>query len=172
MRAISFFTVLLLFSISIVAQSSKPRFDDYSVPLIRTKLHPPKWMVVGSSGEPRDERGKMVSPTEVNFAGRYFIAAHSLGTGARYYSLTDLGNGRELGFLDRFITHEGTGKAADGRYYLKLIESLPASRLLKVRFESDPFRGKQPRRCYERFFEMTGRTLRPVGKIYTCQLTD
>ncbi len=75
---------------SIPAQGNLPRFEDYEVSLHRGKTHLPKWIRRVSEGEWRDDLGKLVESPQVNFAGKYFVAAHSCGTGCRYYTMTDL----------------------------------------------------------------------------------
>src|SRR5438128_1660159 len=85
-------------------QESLPRFEEYRVPLYRGAIHRPKWIHHGSTGEWRDRLEKLVDEPEINFAGKYFIAIHSCGTGCAYYTLTDLSSGRDLNLLDDFST--------------------------------------------------------------------
>ncbi|HEV8525600.1 MAG TPA: hypothetical protein VGQ71_13975, partial [Terriglobales bacterium] len=89
------FLVLFVLSTSLRADVL-PQFEDYEVPLYRGAIHPPKWIRHVAGDEWRDDLGKTVDPPEVNFAGRYFIAMHSCGTGCRYYTLTDLSSSRDI----------------------------------------------------------------------------
>ena len=92
-----------------LAAQSWPRFKDYEVPLYKSAIHRPKWIRHVKGDEWRDDLNKLVDPPEVNFAGKYFVAGHSCGTGCRYYTMTDLASGREL------VRPEVPARAASGR---------------------------------------------------------
>jgi len=170
-RFAQIFTLCLLvvfFTISTFSQNKKPSFDDYPAKLYTGKIHRPTWMRIVNAGEWRDERNKLVESPSVNFAGRYHIAVHSLGTGARFYSITNLSSGRELKILDRFATTEQTPKSKNGQHYLKVLGNYANSRLLAVRYESnDPDQIAEA--CYERFFLLEQERLRSLKKVYRCK---
>src|SRR5437763_8013908 len=115
-------TILLLISLICIvpgatfAQQALPRFEDYKAPVYRASAHPPKW-IRHNGNEWRDNLGKLVESPQINFAGKYFIAVHSCGTGCRYFTLTDLSSGRDLKVLDIFATAEPPPKTRDGHLY-------------------------------------------------------
>lgn len=114
--------IVTVYSIAVSAQSKKTtRFEDYKVSVFKGKIRSPKWITKVSENEWRDELGKLVVPPEINFAGKYFVAAHSCGTGCRYYTMTDVTNGRELKLLDNFTTAEPPPKTSDGHEYLSVL---------------------------------------------------
>jgi len=107
-----------------------PRFEDYAVAPYRGQIHAPKWIRHVGGDEWRDNLGKLVDPPEINFAGKYFIAVHSCGTGYRYYTLTDLSSGRALDVLNDFATTEPPPKTRDGHQYIADLISRANSKML------------------------------------------
>ena len=97
--------LMCVFAPSSAAQSS-PRFEDYQVPVYTGAIHQPKWIRYHGSDGWRDNLGKLVEEPGVNFAGKYFVSAHSCGTSCRYYTMTDLSSGRELHVLEDFDSAE------------------------------------------------------------------
>ena len=67
--------LLIICVLSIPAQKDLPRFENHEVSLYKGKVHLPKWISRISEGEWRDDLGKLVESPEVNFAGKYFVAA-------------------------------------------------------------------------------------------------
>jgi hypothetical protein len=153
-----FLLIICVFSIS--AQDNLPRFEDYAVSLYQGNTHLPKWIRRGSNDEWRDDLGKLVDSPEVNFAGKYFIAAHSCGTGCRYYTLTDLSSGRELKALDHFTTAEPPPKTSDGYEYLTILYYRANSKLLVAQYLVDLKRGRE--QCRERDFLFENGKLKPI----------
>lgn len=152
----------------IFALSQRPRFNDSRVHAYQGKIHLPKWARHVQGTEWRDALGKGVGPPSVNFAGKYYIAGHSLGTGARYYTLTDLSTGRELSFLDKFATTEDSLQSSNGMHYLITLDSQRTSRLLRVRFQQITW-GADLGSCHERYFLLNEEKLLAVGaKSYRC----
>ena len=137
-----------------------PRFEDHEVPLYRGAVHPPAWIRHVGGDEWRDGLGKLVGPPEINFAGKYFIAVHSCGTGCRYYTLTDLSSGRDLDLLEMFAAAEPTPKTRDGREYITELFSRPNSRLLVAQYYIGSGQGNEE--CRERVFLFDGGKLKPV----------
>jgi hypothetical protein len=148
-------------------QKNSPRFEDYKISLFKGKIHTPKWIKKISDGEWRDDLGKLVESPEVNFAGKYYVAAHSCGTGCRYYTMTDLSSGRELELLDNFASTEPLPKTSDGRQYLTILYYRYNSRLLIAQYLVDFDSEKE--KCRERAFLFEGGKLKPITKIkYKC----
>ena len=139
-----------------------PRFEDYEVPLYRGPIHPPKWIHHGTGGEWRDKLEKLVEPPEINFAGKYFIAVHSCGTGCRYYTLTDLSSDSDLNLLESFTTAEPVPKTRDGHEYMTELFSRPNSRMLVAQYDVDVRREKH--QCRERVFLFKDKKLEPITK--------
>jgi len=140
-------TILLMFStltLRLTAQSS-PTFDDYKVAVYTGAMHWPKWIRRVGDDEWRDELDKLVEPPVVNFAGRYFVAVHSCGTGCRYYTMTDLSSGRELRLLKNF-------RVAD-------LLTRANSKLLVAQYHVNSPRGEE---CRERAFLFDGKLIKPL----------
>jgi hypothetical protein len=157
----------LLLACAPLAAGDPPRFEDFRVPLYDGTVHPPQWI------QPMerwwaDELGKRVEAPVINFAGRYFIAAHSCGTGCRYYTMTDLSTGRESRLLDGFATPEPAPKTRDGREYLTTLFSRAGSRMLIAQYHVDF--GKEREECRERVFLLEGNRLKPItGTRHGCR---
>lgn len=163
---------VLVLTTSTIGQSRLPSFSNYPTVKYRGRVHKPKWIRQAKTGEWRDSLNKLVSQPHVNFAGKYFVSGHSLGTGARYYSMTDLSTGRELTLLDRFTTGEPTPKLRDGREFLTVIYVRPKSRLIVAQYLVDYMKNPDPE-CRERSFVFEARRLRPVTKVsYRCRKID
>jgi hypothetical protein len=156
----------------VIAQTKLPQFSDYPVKVYRGKIHKPKWLHRGSEGEWRDSQNKLVGDPVVAFAGRYHVGAHSLGAGARYYSLTDLSTGRESNALYRFATSEPIPRLRDRREFLTLIYTRPNSRLIVAQYLIDYTMTSIPE-CRERSFLFENGKIRPISKtIYRCRKLD
>lgn len=143
------------------AQKALPRFEDYQVPVYRGATRPPKWIRhIGNVW--RDNLGKLVEPPEINFAGKYFIVAHSCGTGCRYYTLTDLSLGRDLKVLGMFTTAEPPPKTRDGQSYLTELFSRPNSKMLVAQYHIELRQSGEE--CRERVFMFEGVRLKPATR--------
>ena len=152
--------VLVLFCLTLqVTGQSSPRFEDYEVTIYTGTIHRPKWIRHVGADEWRDELGKLIEPPEVNFAGRYFIASHSCGTGCRYYTMTDLSSGRELNLLKDFDAAEPRPKTRKGYSYITILVTRANSKLLVAQYRVDSPRGEE---CRERAFVLEGQKITPV----------
>lgn len=155
------FVILLSCFLSVAAQDARPRFDDYKVSHYQGRVHVPKWIQRSSSGEWRDDAGKLVDPPEVNFAGKYYIGAHSCGTGCRYYTMTDLSSGRELKALFPFSTAEPLPKTHDGFEYLTTLHYQADSEMIIAQYLIDL---GQRSECRERAFLFRNARIKPITK--------
>ena len=161
-----FLVLLLVLPISALGQ--RPRFGEHPVSMYEGKLHFPKWCRHVQGTEWRDGQNKLVEPPSINFAGKYYVAGHSLGAGARYYTLTDLTSGRELSVLDRFATTEGSPELPNGMHYLVSLTSRQTSSLLRVRFQQENWAADSGQ-CFERYFLFRDKKLLAVGdRRYRC----
>jgi hypothetical protein len=157
--------ILLCLTPSLAAQSS-PRFEDYEIAVYTGTIHRPKWIRRVRGDEWRDNIGKLVEPPEINFAGKYFVAVHSCGTGCRYYTMTDLSSGRELNLLNDFGAAEPPPKTREGYPYVTNLVTRANSKLLVAQYRIDSPRGEE---CRERAFVFDGDKLTPTtGTRRTC----
>ncbi len=165
MNALVAIAVFFLVAPSLAAQNLS-RFEDYETSVYAGTIHRPKWIRHVSGDEWRDNIGKLVAPPEVNFAGKYFVAVHSCGTGCRYYTMTDLSSGRELKLLNDFGAAEPPPKTREGYAYVTDLITRASSKLLVAQYRIDSPRGEE---CRERAFVLDGDTLRPAtGRRRTC----
>lgn len=137
-----------------------PRFDDYKVQVYSGQIHLPGWISHVGDDEWRDNLDKLVEPPKVNFAGKYFAAVHSCGTGCRYYTLTDLSDGRELNLLSDFTAAEPPPKTSEGYTYITDLVTRADSKLLIAQYHVDLPRGEE---CRERAFVLEGEKITPVS---------
>jgi len=149
----------LILSCAPLAAAGPPRFEDFAVPLYDGTVHPPQW-IRQAERLWTDEHGKRVEAPVINFAGKYFIAAHSCGTGCRYYTMTDLSTGGESRLLEGFATAEPAPKTRDGREYLTVLFGRSGSRMLIVQYHIDF--GKEKEECRERVFLLEKDRLKPI----------
>jgi hypothetical protein len=150
----------ILFGGAFAQEAGLPRFEDYEVSPYREAIRPPKWIRHVGDDEWRDNLGKLVEPPEINFAGKYFVAVHSCGTGCRYYTLTDLSSGRDLDVLDMFATAEPPPKTREGHEYMTELFSRPYSKMLVAQYHVELRQGSQE--CRERAFLFEDGRLKPI----------
>src|SRR6185437_16974081 len=89
-----------------VKPSRQFSFEQFYVPLYRGPLKIPEDVHKDAEGVWRDSSEKGVADLEVNFAGEYYLSAHSCGTSCRYYTLNDLRSGREFSDVSMFDAGE------------------------------------------------------------------
>jgi hypothetical protein len=157
-KSITPLLILLGVALQLTGQTP-PRFEDYEVVIYRGTIHGPKWIRRVADDEWRDEVGKLVAPPEINFAGKYFVALHSCGTGCRHYTMTDLSSGKELDLLKDFGAAESPPKTRDGHPYITDLLTRANSRLLVAQFRVESPRGEE---CRERAFILEGVKITPV----------
>jgi hypothetical protein len=155
-------STLLLITSTLTAQSRHlPQFEDYQVPLYRGEIRLPRWIRHVARNEWRDELNKLVIPPEINFAGRYFLAVHSCGTGCRYYTMTDLSTGLDLDEVLRdFTTAEPPPRTREGYPYITDLFSRPNSRMLIAQYHIEISEGNEE--CRGRVFVFENERLRPI----------
>ena len=143
-------TILATFLSSSCAQTSKlrPAFQDYPAEIYQGKFHFPEGLykeeapdeirdVTGETAIWRNEYGKRVNPSEINFAGKYFLFANSCGTGCRYYDMTDLSTGKDMPTISMFdATETRYMKTKGGHVCVTFLDTRPDSRLVTARCES------------------------------------
>ena len=151
--------IIFCVSTSLGAQTSL-QFKDYEVPVYSGAIHRPKWISRIADDEWRDKSGKLVDPPEVNFAGKYFVAVHSCGTGCRYYTMTDLSSGRELDVLKDFDAAEPPPKTLEGYPYVTDLVTRANSKMLVAQYRVDSPVGEE---CRERAFVLDGDKLTPLS---------
>lgn len=112
----------------------------------------------------RDEFGKPASQPRVNFAGEYFLAAHSCGTCCRYYTLSDLRTGHEVDQVSMFDAGDPTPVTKDGHTYVPILLFRPDSRLLLVQYELDLCIPAERSRCRQRYFVFEDGHFRAISR--------
>ena len=151
---------------------STRNFADYPAAAYTGSLRIPSYYVRDAGGVWRDDMGKQVAPVAINFAGRYYIGLHSCGTGCRYFTLSDLSNGRDSKALDMFSSHGGEPtRTKDGRSYVTELIAHPESTMLVARYHIDGSAAHTPE-CRERIFVLTddGQNVAPItGTIQGCR---
>ena len=153
-------TLLMFFALTLHATAqSAPRFEDYTVAVYTGTMQWPKWIRRVGDDEWRDELNKLVEPPVVNFAGKYFVAVHSCGTGCRYYTMTDLSSGRELNLLKDFGAAEAPPKTREGYPYVTDLLTRANSKLLVAQYHVNSSRGEE---CRERAFLFDGKLIIPL----------
>lgn len=158
MELISLLLMFVGLTLQLAGQTS-PRFEDYEVAIYRGSFHEPKWIRRVADEEWRDELGKLVERPKINFAGRYFVAVHSCGTGCRYYTMTDLSSGRELNILKDFGAAEPPPTTREGYLFITELVTRANSKLLIAQFHIDSLRGEE---CRERAFKLEDEKITPL----------
>jgi hypothetical protein len=154
------------------ADKSSPKFADYPAAAYTGSLHIPSYYVREAGGLWRDDMGKQVAPVAISFAGKYYIGLHSCGTGCRYFTLSDLSNGRDSKALDMFSSDGGEPtKTRDGRTYVTELIAHPESTMLIARYYIEPsaFHSAE---CRERIFVLRddGQSATPItGTMLGCR---
>jgi hypothetical protein len=111
-----------------------------------------------------DEAGKPAFAPHVNFAGEYYLAAHSCGTCCRYYTLNNLRTGGEIRQISVFDADDATPPAKDGHTYVPILFFKPDSRLLIVQYELDPCGPGENNQCRQRYFVFEDGRFRSISK--------
>ena len=116
-----------------------------------------------SKGAWRDDSDKLVEDPEVNFAGDYYLAAHSCGTSCRYYTLDNLRSGREVKSVSMFDAAEPLPARKTGTY-VPILFFKPDSRLLIVQYELDLSPPVEHNPCRQRYYVFENGRFRSLSK--------
>jgi len=154
-------TSYVLFSIALFGSACQSgaqeqgaiHFDQFPVEVYRGHLKIPQEFHKDSEGNWRDEAGKPASRPHVNFAGEFYLAAHSCGTCCRQYTLNNLRTGSEVSEISTFDAADSSPHVTkDGRTYVPILFFKPGSKLLVVQYELDPCTSADKNECRQRYF--------------------
>jgi hypothetical protein len=147
------------------------QFDQFQVDVYRGHLEIPREFHKDRDGLWVDESGKPALAPRVNFAGEYYLAAHSCGTCCRYYTLNNLQTGGQISQVSIFDAGDPTPTTKDGRTYVPILFFKPDSRLLIVQYEFDLCTPVKHNKCRQRYFifedgrfRSLSKTLRPCAR--------
>ncbi|GEM_PF-2008493 len=116
---------------SAVTNISSDLFKEYLVSVYQGQIIPPEGYIQKDDIW-FDDLGKAVNPPVINFAGSYNISSHSCGSGCRYYTLTNLTNGKDFSeIFANFVSGQENNTAIN--YFIELV-SKPDSNLLLARY--------------------------------------
>lgn len=143
----------LIFSFSVWAEGSdkKSKFSDYSMSIyVGRTIIPAYYVKTGDAW--RDDMAKGVDPPIINFAGRYHVGLRSCGAECRYYTLSDLSNGRDSKALDMFSSDgEKPTRTKDGRPHVTDLLTRPGSAMLIAQYHIEAS-AEHSAECRERAF--------------------
>jgi hypothetical protein len=168
-RLVHFFTLLAFVLAGARAAKSQPRqyqFEQFPVQVFKGRIQTPKGVHKESTGEWRDENGKMINDLAVNFAGEYWLIAHSCGTGCRGYSLLNLRTGADVHAIRMFDSGEPRPVTSDGHPYLTVLYTRRDSRLLIAEYHLDFGDPNRQETCRQRYYLLEGHHLRPLSKTF------
>ncbi len=158
---------LLCVSSELLAAQNAPRsvrFEQFPVEVYHGRAKIPGEFHKDSQGDWNDEMGKPASRPRVNFAGEYYLAAHSCGTCCRYYTLDSLRTGAGINQVRMFDAGDSPPVTRDGHAYVPILFSKPNSTLLVVQYELDPCAPEDRNLCRERYFVLKGGELKAILK--------
>jgi hypothetical protein len=145
------------------------RFDQYPAQLYRGRRVVPREFHKNPDGSWQDESGKPASQPAINFAGEYYLAAHSCGTCCRYYTLDNLRQGGAVKQVGMFDATDPSPLTRDGRTYVPILFFRPDSNLLLVQYELDLCTPVVHNECRQRFFVFeNGRFKAISGTLQHC----
>lgn len=147
--------ILLIPFTPLGAQIGAPaiQFGQFPANVYRGHIKIPREFHKDSDGLWVDESGHPSFPPHINFAGEYFLAAHTCGTCCRYYTLNNLRTGGEVKNVSMFDAGDPTPLTKDGRTYVPILFYKPDSSLLVVQYELDLCTTTvQKKQCRQRYF--------------------
>ena len=149
------------------------QYGQFPVKIYEGPIRIPTYVSKVSDGEWRDENYKLVEPPEVNFAGEYYLSAHSCGTSCRYYQLTNLRTGSEVDQISMFNAGEPLPQTKDRHDYLPILLHRPDSKLLIVQYLIDPIKTADKSHCRQRYFVFDGGRITAISKTFlSCTRED
>ncbi len=148
------------------AQTRAPAiaFDQFPVQVFDGKIKLPPEFHKDSDGSWKDELGKPASAPGVNFAGEYYLAAHSCGTCCRFYTLDNLRTRARIDQIKMFDAAEPAPTTKDGHTYIPILYSKPGSRLLVVQYELDLCTPAEENLCRQRYYVLEDGRLKAISK--------
>ena len=147
-------------------QTREFQFEQFPAKVYQGPVKIPDGLHKDGQGEWRDENEKWVAPPEVNFAGEYYLAAHSCGTGCRYHELVSLRTGVAIPEIAMFNTGEPPPVTRDGHSYLTILYYKPDSRLLIAQYLLDFDDPNKAETCRQRYYVLENDKLRPISKAF------
>lgn len=151
------------------AKSHRPdlEFDKYPATVYDGPFKIPNDLQKNEKGEWHDSNNKLVAPPQVTFAGEYYLAGRSCGTGCRYYELLNLRTGEIVHDIARFDTGEPPPRTPDGHEFLTILYFRPGSRMIKAEYLLDVFGGKPgPETCRQQYFVLDNGKIYSISKTY------
>jgi len=140
------------------------QFDQFQVDVYRGHLEIPREFHKDRDGLWVDESGKPALAPRVNFAGEYYLAAHSCGTCCRYYTLNNLQTGGQISQVSIFDAGDPTPTTKDGRTYVPILFFKPDSRLLIVQYELDLCTPVEHNQCRQHYFVFEDGRFRSISR--------
>ena len=131
------------------------QFEQFPAEVYKGPIRIPSNLHRDAEGAWRDDLGKLVDEPEVTFAGEYYLAGHSCGTG------------EEIRQVDQFDAGEEPPKTADGHPYLTILYGRPDSRLLIAEYHLDFDDPNKQETCRQRYFVLEGGKLKPISKTFS-----
>jgi hypothetical protein len=141
-------------------------FERFPTKVYQGPVKIPKGLHQDPDGAWLDELDKWVSEPTVNFAGEYYLAAHSCGTCCRYYSLSSLRTGRAFTSASMFDAGDTPPRTKDGHTYVPILFFRPNSRLLIVQYDLDPCTRAESNKCRQRYFVFEGGRFKAISTTY------
>jgi hypothetical protein len=169
MRALRFpifLTIILLCAEAALCQQRQFQFDQFPATVYRGQIQVPPGVARHTASGWIDEGLRSVLDPEVNFAGEYWLLAHSCGTYCRWYSLSNLRTGKEIRDISQFATAEPTPMTKDGIPYLTILYSQPNSRLLIAEYHLNFDVPNQQETCRQRYFLLDAGKINPISKTF------
>lgn len=169
MRLTLYYLAALLPEHAYAANPPTPKFTDYPA-----EIYTGKWMLpsfIKQDGDIwRDNMGKMVPPPSINTAGKFYIAAHSCGTSCRYYTLTDLSNGRHSQALSLFSSQRARSKNSKIGYITTVELITHTESFLVLARSYSETTNRQSSQCLARYFVLSddGKLIKPITKSLKC----
>ncbi len=165
-RAVIGCAVSLVFLKPLVAQKDVPvpQFNQFPVGVYHGHNKIPREFRRDTDGLWIDDSGKPAITPRVNFAGEYFLAAHSCGTCCRSYTLSNLRTGGEIRRVSMFDASEPPPTTRDGHTYLPILFFKPDSRLLIVQYQYDLCTPVEHKKCRQREFVFEDGRFRSLSK--------
>jgi hypothetical protein len=129
------------------------RFDQFPVEVYHGQLKIAPEFHRDSDGLWQDEAGNSGFKPHVNFAGEYYLTAHSCGTCCRSYTLNNLRTGGVVSGVSMFNADDFSPHVTrDGRTYVPILFFKPGSNLLIVQYELGLCTTADKNECRQRDF--------------------